>query len=108
MGHSHLGTERIINLNQDDEYSSFMVRFRRMHKDNPSTWVIFVQAIQTGQVVCFSRLDGLIEFLQARFGDSIKLEAANPHLESGSKGSELEPESGKQPPEADVVFRPQI
>ncbi len=92
------------DLDQNDNYSSFMVRFRRMHEDNQPTWVIFVQAIQTGQVVCFPRLDGLIEFLRTRFGDSVDWEDVN--LRNESTIEEIEPDSGKHPSEDLTTYRP--
>ncbi len=85
------------DLDQNDNYSSFMVRFRRMHEDDQPTWVVFVQAIQTGQVMCFPRLDGLIEFLRTRFGESVDWEAASMH--NGFSIEKIEPDPGKHPSE---------
>ena len=84
-------------MDKNDEYSSYMLRFRRMHKNDQPTWVVFVHSIQTGQDVCFPGLDGLIDFLQTRFCESIEPEAANLHLEHGTE--EAEPESAGQPSE---------
>jgi hypothetical protein len=82
-------------VDNTEEYSSFMLRFRRMQREGQPTWVVSVHTIQTGQVVCFPRLDGLIEFLQARFGKCIELEAVSLQIEDGSERTDSE--NGAQP-----------
>lgn len=82
-------------MDNSEEYSSFMLRFRRMQQEDEPTWVVFVQAIQTRQVMCFPRLDGLIEFLRARFGEGVELEAVSRQIESGT--GRTDPKTGTQP-----------
>jgi hypothetical protein len=44
-----------------------MLRLRRMPNDDQPTWIVSLHNTQTGQQVCFPRLDGLIDFLQSEF-----------------------------------------
>lgn len=61
-------TRKADVLNEHKEYSSFMLRFRRMQADEQSTWIVSLQGLQTGQMQCFQGLEGLIAFLLSEFG----------------------------------------
>jgi hypothetical protein len=54
----------------NDQYSSFLLRFRRVQNDDSPTWVVTVQNTKTSQQLWFSSLDGLIQYLQAEFGSA--------------------------------------
>jgi hypothetical protein len=51
-------------------YCSFLLRLKQVQTEDLHTWVVSVQNTHTGQQQIFSNLDGLIQFLQAEFGDS--------------------------------------
>jgi hypothetical protein len=69
-------------LNKDKEYSSFMLRFRRMQADDQATWIVSLQGLQTGQMQCFPGLEGLIAFLLSEFGPAIAEPRAGPGIET--------------------------
>ena len=53
-------------------YQSYMIRL--WQDDLQTEWRASAQSVQTGEVIRFSNLDGLFEFLQSQLNSSLKPE----------------------------------
>ncbi len=61
-------------MTKNNDYRSFMLRFRCTQNDGSPTWIASLQDTQTSEQQWFSNLQGLFGYLQARFGSDLKLD----------------------------------
>ena len=62
-------------MTQNKNYCSYLLRLRWVQNDDRPTWIVTVQNTQTSQQLWFSSLDGLIQYLQAEFGNAAQRES---------------------------------
>lgn len=52
----------------DKDYASYLLRLRKMHSDQQTTWVASVQSTSSGEQLSFPGVEALATFLIAEYG----------------------------------------
>ncbi len=56
------------------QYCSFLLSLKQVETEDVWTWIVALRNVHTGNQQIFSNLNGLIEFLQAEFGNGAELQ----------------------------------
>jgi hypothetical protein len=61
--------DELLMPNGNENYASYLLRFRCVRRDDRRTWIASIQSTATGEVSGFPNLDALVQFLRDEFGD---------------------------------------